>query len=291
MNPLLQKLAAERISLRDPRFISIGGGSINQTFRIESGNSRFFCKINSAKKFPGLFHKEENGLTFLRNTKTIKVPEVIWCGEFEEKQVLILEWIEQGLQMDLFWKKFGEELANLHQKQPDDPNLKSFGFHEDNYMGALEQINTPHEHWVDFFINCRLVPQLQLASQNGLVTKKDVDQFNQLYKKLETIFPTEAPAALHGDLWSGNYLSGKNSEPVLIDPAVYYGHRSIDLGMTKLFGGFDEAFYAAYHYYFPLPKNFEEQTEVCNLYPLLIHLNLFGSGYLSSIRGTLKHYI
>jgi fructosamine-3-kinase len=121
--------------------------------------------------------------------------------------------------------------------------------------------------------------------------RKDVDAFNQVYKKLKEIFPNEKPAALHGDLWSGNYLCDKNSMPVLIDPAVYFGHRSIDLGMTKLFGGFDSRFYEAYHHHFPLPKNFEEQVDVCNIYPLLIHLNLFGSGYLTSIRSILKRFV
>ena len=197
MDPLLQKFIAEQISLPNLRFVTIGGGSINQTFRIESGNSRFFCKINSAKKFPGLFHKEESGLAFLRNTKTVKVPEVIWCGDVDEKQVLILEWIEEGLRTDSFWKKFGEELAALHQTRSDGLRLTVFGFEEDNYMGALPQVNTWHNEWVEFFINCRLQPQLKLATDQGLMPRKDVDAFNQVYKKLKEIFPNEKPAALH----------------------------------------------------------------------------------------------
>jgi protein-ribulosamine 3-kinase len=289
MDQQLQQFILGNLSNAKARFVSLGGGSINRAFRVESSNSKFFCKINSAKKFPGLFQKEQNGLSFLSNTKTIKVPEVIWCGEFEHQQILILEWIEEGLCTKEFWQKFGAQLAALHQSS-DGGRPTTFGFSENNYMGALPQVNTPSENWVDFFINCRLQPQLELGLNGRLVTMKEVDQFNHLYKLLENIFPVEPPAALHGDLWNGNYLCDKNSEPVLIDPAVYFGHRSIDLGMTKLFGGFDEEFYDAYHYHFPLPENFEEQAEVCNLYPLLIHLNLFGSGYLSSIRGILKRY-
>ena len=303
------------LSTKLSRIISIGGGSINETFCIESAEKYFFCKINSATKFPGLFEKEKSGLLFLQSCNVIRVPQVIWCGEHEGIQILVLEWMEQGLRTESFWKKFGQQLAALHSAQrghqlgsSDRDGQTSqrsdrggqtgirlavptaFGFHEDNYMGALQQVNTWTATWIEFFIHCRLQPQLDLAEKSGLVKKNDIDQFHRLYQKLEEIFPTEPPCALHGDLWSGNFLCSDSSEPVLIDPAVYYGHRCMDLGMTKLFGGFDKQFYDAYDHHFPLPKNFEEQAGVCNLYPLLIHLNLFGSGYLNSIRTILKAY-
>ena len=295
MDPTLQEFIAHCISLHHPKFISIGGGSINQTFRVETSRENFFCKTNSAKTFPGLFEKEKNGLLFLQNCNAIRVPEVVWCGEHEGMQVLILEWIEQGLRTGSFWKKFGEQLAMLHRWPSDRDGQTAagtaFGFHEDNYMGALPQINKWTNDWIEFFIHCRLQPQLELAEKNGLVKKNDVDQFHSLYEKLEEIFSPEPPSALHGDLWSGNYLCSDLSEPVLIDPAVYFGHRCMDLGMTKLFGGFDKQFHESYDHYFPLPKNFEQQADVCNLYPLLIHLNLFGSGYLNSIRTILKAFV
>jgi len=286
----LRNLIDEKLSSSSSRLSTIGGGSINDTFRIEASDSRFFCKVNSAKKFPGLFEKEKSGLLFLQSRNVIRVPQVIWCGEHENMQVLILEWIEQGIRSDAFWKKFGEQLARLHRPSDRDGQAAVFGFHEDNYMGALPQRNTWTANWIEFFIHCRLQPQLDLAEKSGLIKKNDIDQFHRLYQKLEEIFPTEPPCALHGDLWSGNFLCSDSSEPVLIDPAVYYGHRCMDLGMTKLFGGFDKQFYDAYGHHFPLPKNFEEQADVCNLYPLLIHLNLFGSGYLNSIRTILKAY-
>ena len=316
----LAPFIADKLSTAHCRFSSIGGGSINDTYRIESGQLNFFCKVNSVKKFPALFEKETIGLNFLRNTHTLRTPEIIWCGTFQDKQILILEWIEQGLRTETFWKKFGEELAALHrcngpmsarrrlsdrdgqtkessdrdgqtrERSDGDRQTVCFGFHENNYMGALPQDNGWCDNWTDFFITRRLQPQIKLAQDGRLLGKTDVALFEQLYKKLQSMFPIEQPAALHGDLWSGNYLCDSNSEPVLIDPAVYYGHRSIDLGMTRLFGGFDELFYAAYHYQSPLPKNFDEQANVCNLYPLLIHLNLFGSGYLSSITSILKTY-
>ena len=286
----VQNLISSKASLENPRVIPIGGGSINQTFRIEKDSKRWFCKINSANQFPLMFAKERNGLEFLRATITIKVPEVVWWGEENGKQILLLEWIEQGMRTENFWKKFGEQLAKLHQSETSsDRSLTAFGFHEDNYMGALPQENSFKENWIEFFVHCRLQPQLELAMRNSLIGK-EIDQFHSLYKELKNIFSIEPPAALHGDLWNGNYLCGEGGTPVLIDPAVYYGHRCVDLGMTRLFGGFDNTFYQAYHYHYPLPKNFEEQTDVCNLYPLLIHLNLFGSGYLSSIKSILKSY-
>ena len=288
MNVSLQDFINQRLSAPKAKYTGVGGGSINDSFRIESDNLKFFCKINSAEKFPGLFEKEKNGLEFLSRTKSIRVPEVVWCGTFEDQQILILEWIEQGLRTEAFWKKFGERLAALHSSDRDGPTMH--GYHENNYMGALPQDNTQSNNWVEFFITRRLKPQIALACNNRLLTHKEVDLFEQLYMRLDSIFPMEQPATLHGDLWSGNYLCGRNSEPVLIDPAVYYGHRSMDLGMTKLFGGFDQAFYEAYDYHFPLPMNADEQSDICNLYPLLIHLNLFGSGYLSSIREILKRF-
>ena len=288
MDIALQQFISSQLSIDRAKFNHVGGGSINDTYRIESPQFNFFCKLNSAKKYPGLFGKEKNGLEFLRGTNTLRVPGIVWCGIFEDSQILILEWIEEGLRTEAFWKKFGEGLAKLHSSDRDGP--KMFGFPENNFMGALPQDNTPSNNWVEFFIERRLRPQIELALKSRLLAQKEVDLFEQLYKKLASFFPTERPAALHGDLWSGNYLCGNNSEPVLIDPAVYYGHRSMDLGMTKLFGGFDQAFYDAYDYHFPLTKNADEQADICNLYPLLIHLNLFGSGYWGSIVSILKRY-
>ena len=312
MDSGLKDFISSQLKIDKFKIVSIGGGSINDTFRIETLQSRFFCKINSLHAYPKMFEKEKNGLSFLEHSNTIKVARVIFCEEYQEKQVLVLEWIEQGLRTNAFWKKFGEELAKLHLWRLDgdlsgnarkagrhtahssdrygQPSGASFGFHEDNYMGALPQTNSFKEKWIEFFVECRLEPQLKLATDNGLLSMKETELFGSLYRKLEDIFPPEASSALHGDLWSGNYLCDQHETPVLIDPAVYYGHRCMDLGMTKLFGGFNELFYEAYNYHYPLPKNFDEQAHVCNLYPLLIHLNLFGSGYLSSIKNILNRY-
>ncbi|HYC29564.1 MAG TPA: fructosamine kinase family protein, partial [Chitinophagaceae bacterium] len=214
---------------------------------------------------------------------SIATPAVHGMYEYDDDQILLLEWIEGGMRTTAFWKNFGQGLAKLHAT-----SNTSCGFHEDNYMGALSQVNTFTESWCDFFREHRLKPQAALAG-NALPSSMHAS-LEKLYSKLPSIFPSGPASLLHGDLWSGNFLCNEQSQPVLIDPAVYFGHRSMDLAMTTLFGGFDKAFYDAYAYWHPFPANYREQWEVCNLYPLFIHLNLFGSGYLSSIAACLLRF-
>lgn len=264
----------------------IGGGSINDTYQLTvNGNEYFFLKRNDAGRYPGLFEKERNGLLCLAAQDCIRTPSVLCCETYHKYQLLVLEWIASAPASPGFWASFGEQLARLHRCSQD-----QFGFTENNYMGALSQINTPHANWINFFITCRLQPQVELAAQKKLLTTSQTDLFERLYDKLDNFFNPEPPSLLHGDLWSGNYLCSHRFQPVLIDPAVYYGHRSMDLAMTTLFGGFDRSFYEAYAYHFPLPSNYREQWELCNLYPLLIHLNLFGASYRSSITGIVEKY-
>jgi len=275
-----------RLAVSSMDFDSIGGGSINDTYRLTvNAEKKFFLKVNSSSGFPGLFEKEKSGLAFLAQQKCIVTPAVQWEGIIEDYQLLILEWIHLGIRDENFWKKFGEKLAHLHSVRHE-----QFGFGEDNYMGSLPQLNNFTDSWCDFFIGYRLQPQIKLAISKGLIQKNHVGAFESLFKKIESIFGMEKACLLHGDLWSGNFMCNDRSEPVLIDPAIYFGHRSVDLAMTTLFGGFDRDFYDSYNYHFPFPANYEEQWEICNLYPLLIHLNLFGSGYLGQIERTLRMF-
>lgn len=274
------------ISIHSLELTGVGGGSINDTYQVKINNStKLFLKLNKAGAFPGLFEKEMNGLHFLAGQQCIGIPSVIAHTVNEEHQFLLLEWIEGGIRSDQFWKNFGEQLAALHHV-----SHHAFGFAENNYMGSLPQLNTFAANWVDFFAGCRLQPQIELALHNHLLDKSHVSGFHSLFKKLGSVFADEKPSLLHGDLWSGNYMCNQHSQPVLIDPAVYFGHRSIDLAMTTLFGGFDKLFYEAYDYHFPLPANYREQWDICNLYPLLIHLNLFGRSYLPEIAATLRKF-
>ena len=272
-------------SKADLRFTPIGDGSINHTYHITAGKETFFCKINEAAAFPGMFEAEKKGLELLAQLSEIRTPQVIATGVSGNSQVLILEWIEQGLQTETFWTRFGEELAALHQIQG-----AQFGLAIDNYMGALPQSNQLTDNWIVFFIQQRLQPQVKMAINRQLLEPVHLNHFERLYQQLGNIFSQEPAVLLHGDLWSGNFLCDDTGKPVLIDPAVYYGHRNMDLAMTTLFGGFDGLFYDSYHYNFPLPANYQQQWAVCNLYPLLIHLNLFGKSYLADILHTIRRY-
>jgi fructosamine-3-kinase len=290
----LNQLLSEKLSLQfsSLQFHPIGGGSINDTCQVKINNNiKFFLKLNSVTKYPSLFEKEKNGLQFLGKQKIIHTASVIASDVVNDQQVLVLEWIESGLKTEQFWKQFGEQLAALHRQTWPGSNGKTlFGFAEDNYMGTLSQMNTQKGNWTDFFIHFRLQPQINLAIEKKLIRAKHIVAFENLYSRLISIFNDENSSLLHGDLWSGNFMCNENSLPVLIDPAVYYGHRSMDLAMTTLFGGFDKLFYESYNYHFPFPGNYDVQWEVCNLYPLLIHLNLFGSSYLGQIENILRKF-
>ena len=263
----------------------IGGGSINNTLKVKLHDKYCFCKVNSAKHFPLLFEKEQKGLESIRKLSVIKVPEVYDCFIENDLQVLIMEWFNPGTRTPQFWKRFGEQLAAMHSIHND-----HFGWNESNYMGSVDQLNDPNSSWTQFFWHQRLQPLMDKCLRAKLLTSKNIKQFEQLNKRLPDIFPSTQPSFVHGDLWGGNFLCTSKEEPVLIDPAVYYGHPSVDLGMTTLFGGFDPLFYEAYNNVLPFPTNYQEQWDLCNLYPLLIHLYLFGSSYLSSIERTLRNF-
>lgn len=263
----------------------VSGGDINDAYCIRTNQDKYFIKTNNASRFPKMFEKEANGLNALRKTNTIKIPEVITFGEMEHASYLLLEWIESSVPQNNFWGNFGKQLAQLHQNTND-----CFGFNENNYIGSLNQSNKLYTNWIDFFINERLQFQVDLAINTDKMDATTVAQFENLYKELPSIFPEEPPALLHGDLWSGNYMAGNQGEPIIMDPAVYYGHREMDLAMTKLFGGFNNRMYEAYHQQYPLEKGWESRIPICNLYPLLVHVNLFGGGYLQQVKNIVNQF-
>jgi len=256
---------------------SVGGGSINETYKILSNSISFFVKINTITIFKNGFDEEFFGLQFLK-ANTVLVPKIICKGNFKKHIYLVLEWIESGIKTDLFWKNFAQQLVKLHQHKGN-----QFGLKSNNYMGELFQNNTFKNDFSAFFIENRLKPQVKLAVNSNKLQKGHIQNFENLYKELSSIFPNEKPCAIHGDLWSGNFICNSKEQVVLIDPAVYYGHREIDVAMTTLFGGFSSNFYKYYNDFYPLEKGFENRKDIYNLYPLLIHLNLFGTSYLRSI--------
>ena len=255
---------------------SVGGGCIadSRKIRTESGRE-FFLKLGN--KGDRMFRCEANGLKELAKAQCIRIPQVVAV----EDDWLLLEYIPQGSRSKHFFEEFGQRLARLHRFHSD-----KFGFYEDNYIGATPQLNIPDKEeekdWVAFYFNKRLLYQYKLAEKNGYVSPRMKSSFSKLESKIDSILKgsEEAPCLLHGDLWGGNYLCNENGEAVLIDPAVYYGHREADLAMTKLFGGFSPAFYESYLREYPLPAGWEYRENIYKLYHILNHLNLFGTGYL-----------
>ena len=271
------------VRIRDE--VPVGGGSINDCFRVDTDGGSFFLKVNAADRYPSLFEAEADGLRRLAATGVVRVPNVIAFGEEDGLSYLLLEHIRTEPRSRAFWIALGNTVAALHRNPS-----PTFGLERNNYIGTLPQTNRPCTTWSEFYITQRLEPQLRAARNSNRLGDGDALRFEQLLSNIHLLFPAEAPSLLHGDLWNGNILCGANGEPVLIDPAVYYGHREMDLAMTRLFGGFDEAFHDAYNAALPLEAGWKERIDLCNLYPLLVHANLFGSSYIQQVRNILRRF-
>ena len=204
----------------------VSGGSINETLTISTNIGKYFIKKNSVNLYPEMFEKEAKGLKILTGKSPLQVPDIIATGQSDNKAFLILKHIESGRKGSDFWNRFARGLAQLHKNSAD-----SFGLDHDNYIGSLQQSNKKHDNWVDFFQAERLEKQAKLARDHGRMGKSVVQSFENFYRALPDIFPTEPPALIHGDLWGGNYMVNNMGEGILIDPAVYYGHREMDLGI------------------------------------------------------------
>ncbi|MCC6725110.1 MAG: fructosamine kinase family protein [Saprospiraceae bacterium] len=264
----------------------ISGGDINEAYQLSTASSQYFLKINTAPFAKELFVAEAAGLHAIATQGILRTPTVIGHDSTEYGSFLLLEFIESGYRPDGFWECFGAAMANLHRK-----TAPSFGFENDNFIGVLPQPNGLHGTWPDFYIAERLLPQLSIAEQGKKLQPTDFQNFEQLFKKLPELCPNEPPAFVHGDFWSGNFLCDANGSPVLIDPAVSFSHREMDLAMSRLFGGFDRLFYQAYETEWPLAPGFEGRLPVYQLYYLLVHVNLFGGGYVQLVRDALRQFV
>jgi fructosamine-3-kinase len=271
------------VQILEPR--SVGGGCINEAYSLKTSVGNYFVKYNSAKAFPGMFEKEALGLKLLADTKTIAIPEVIGYGESGKWAYLLLRYIESGITERNFWSNFGIKLADLHRN-----TSEYFGLDHDNYIGSLTQSNTKHTDFYSFFIEQRIEPQLKKARNKGAFSLSDTRYFDSLFKSLHNVIPYEKPALIHGDLWSGNFMVTSNGSPCLIDPAVYYGHREADIAMTQLFGGFQPEFYHAYNQAWPMENGWQKRTDIFNLYPLLVHVNLFGGSYAGQVLRIIRQF-
>ncbi len=254
---------------------SLSGGSINRVFLLHTSKGKKVLKLNEAQKFPGMFAAEAEGLRELRKSSTVDVPEVFTTGETGKNAYLLLEYKEEAPQNSDFWSHFAQDLAALHKTTAD-----RFGFHSSNYIGSLPQYNHQHRSVADFYLNERLEPQFKMALENGF----SFHGLEAVFKNISESIPEEAPALIHGDLWSGNYITGEKGLPCFIDPAVSYASREMDLAMMKLFGGYPEEVFRMYHEIFPLQPEFEDRIPLWQLYYLLVHLNIFGSSYLGAVK-------
>jgi fructosamine-3-kinase len=273
----------KRVEISEIR--SISGGCINEAFSLQTNIDKYFIKYNSAVAYPGMFEKEAAGLKILADLKAISVPKVTTTGESGKLAFLILEHIENGTPDRNFWNDFGTKLADLHRN-----TNNYFGLDHDDYIGSLIQKNNPYPDFFSFFISQRIEPQLKEARNKGAFSQSETRYFDSLFNTLNNIIPEEKPALIHGDLWSGNYMVTANGSPCLIDPAVYYGHREADIAMTKLFGGFQPEFYTAYNQAWPMEKGWQKRMDIFNLYPLLVHVNLFGGSYSGQVLRIIRQF-
>lgn len=263
---------------------AVSGGSINDAYKLETATDHFFVKRNARDKYPGMFEVEAKGLELLRKHSDLEIPRPVLQTDADGQSYLVLTWLEEaggGAEKDF---EFGKKLAGMHRVSND-----RFGLDHDNYMGSLVQTNTPKDSWAEFFVEQRLAPQVKLARDAGLLSAGDVRKFERFYAEAARIFPEEPPALIHGDLWGGNFMHTTKGTSVF-DPAVAFAHREQDIAMTQLFGGFNRAFYEGYEEEYPLNPGWRERLDAANVYPLLIHVNLFGGGYLAQTQSVISRF-
>lgn len=262
---------------------AIGGGCINSTYSVEDGERRFFVKVNRASGL-AMFEAEADGLREIAGAGVIRVPHPVCAGVAEDSAFLVLEVIDFSSGRRGRAEDMGRQLADMHRA-----SATQYGWRRDNTIGSTPQVNTPADNWPEFWRDRRIGRQLALAASigyGGALQRKG----ERLLARLDGFFAGHAPlpSLLHGDLWGGNYAYAATGEPVIFDPAVYYGDRETDLAMTELFGGFPEAFHAAYREAFPLDSGYPVRKALYNLYHILNHLNMFGEGYLGQAEGTIE---
>ncbi|MDW3650624.1 MAG: fructosamine kinase family protein [Bacteroidia bacterium] len=277
----LEKTQGFRIQSSRP----IGGGCIHNAQELLTDRGSYFLKYNHPGALSN-FQSEEKGMGILAEAGSIRTPIMMGTGESESHAYLLMEFIQSQSRAADYWEDFGQKLALLHLN-----SQEKFGLDHNNFIGALPQSNRPKDSWIDFFIEERIEPMLKEAIRKGAFVESIRSDFENLYQKLPQIFPQESPSLLHGDLWGGNILTDESGKVCIIDPAVYYGHREMELAFMTLFDSQPLRFYKAYHEVYPLEEGFGDRFEVYNLYPLLVHVNLFGGSYVGSVKRILKRVL
>lgn len=260
---------------------TVDGGCINEAYRISDDNKSYFVKVNSASQ-AAMFESEFKGLTEIIASQSVRAPHPIAVGQTQTESYLIMEYIEMaGKNSD---DSLGQQLAAMHRC-----SKPQFGWVQNNTIGSTLQINAESDDWGLFWRDQRLRYQLQLAKQKRASTRL-LDDGDKLLDLVPAFFSNynPQPSLLHGDLWGGNYSSDTNGNPVIYDPACYYGDRETDIAMTELFGGFGKSFYEMYNQTWPLDEGYKVRRKLYNLYHVLNHFNLFGGGYMRQAEGMIN---
>jgi len=280
----IEQATQERLKLLDVQVIQ--GGDINQVYHLQYEIQHYFVKVNQSSLL-SMFAMEALGLQALSETKTLRIPKVIVYDVNGDNAFLVLEYVPLSALNSVSYAQLGQKLAEMHKQQQG-----YFGWQQNNYIGHNKQKNKENKDWLNFWLEQRLKAQLNLAVANGYTGK--VQELGQELCACSADFfaSYQAQASLlHGDLWSGNAAADEWGQAIIYDPACYYGDRETDLAMTELFGGFSRDFYAAYQEVWPLDSGYTTRKTFYNLYHILNHLNLFGSGYLSQAESMMQQLI
>ena len=274
MNLQLQQHLASRLNVDadNLRVHTSPGGDINQAFRLSNDVDSWFVKINAADSL-FMFEAEHRGLDLIQASNSIKVPRVLGCGQFQQWSYLLLEYMDLRGNPDS--QALAAALAAMHGCQSD-----SFGNDFDNTIGSTPQVNTRENSWTDFWSEHRIGYQISLLQERGL-DKRLVERLRALQSVIDYFFRNYSPlpSLLHGDLWSGNWAADAAGQPVIYDPACYFGDHEADLAMMELFGSPGDGFFRAYHKLFPIDPGYGERKLLYNLYHIVNHALLFGGGY------------
>lgn len=274
----------ERLKFIIQKTERLSGGDISEVFKIKTDKGIFVLKLFSADQQP-LAEAEIHGLEKLRKTGIFRIPEVYDSGTYSAGCFILMEFIEAGSPSHKTFNCFGEHLAKLHAV-----TQKDFGLDQDNFIGCLPQRNGLMKDWCEFYATMRIRPQIELAVMHGYLNLNELPETDKISSVCKNIFSETPPSLLHGDLWNGNFLIDKKGEIVLIDPSVYFGHPVMDIGMSRLFGGFPVEFYRSYFQNNGIEGDLFAQIDLAQLYYLLVHLNLFGNSYKSKVLNIFNRY-
>lgn len=292
---ILMRSLGEETEVED--YALVTGGNINTAVCLQTAGGNYFLKFREMDD-ADVFEQEAKGLNLLRSAVgdelsaeltlgdgQLRVPQVYGHGHTQGYGYLLLEFVESQMPSRYYWRQLGAGLAKLHAHQG-----SMSGLRHHNYLGILQQTNDQEESWPVFWARQRIIPMAGKALLDDLIPLELFKRIEQLCDLLPEVLPQEGRSLLHGDLWNGNIMPNKQGKPTIFDPSVYYGHREVDLAMTRLFGGFPTNFYEAYQEAAPLDPGWTERMEIYTLYPLLVHVNLFGAAYVAGVEKVLVRF-